>query len=110
PITAVRYYQSGEKIGEALAATNLGWRFLDAGFVDEAEKRVATARAADDGAAAADKLAVGIRERADDEQTRWDATQDTIKKVRQWRVKFAKAFGSSGPGAKSLTGLYVGTP
>jgi tetratricopeptide (TPR) repeat protein len=110
PITAVRYYRSGEKIGEALAATNLGWRLLDAGFADEAETLVATARAVDDGAAAADKLAVGIRERADDEESRWVTTRDKIKKVRQWRVKFAKAFGSSGPGAKSLTGLYVGTP
>jgi hypothetical protein len=110
PITAAGYYRKGEKKGEALAATNLGWRLLDAGLTDEAEAMVARAREAKDGAAPADKLAVGIRERADDEESRWKTTREKIKKVRQWRVKFAKAFSQLGPSAKNLTGLYVGIP
>jgi tetratricopeptide (TPR) repeat protein len=110
PISSVEHYKAAKAGGGLLAATNLGWQLLEAGFAKEAEDLVGEARSMDGDAALADKLAVAIRERREEEANRWKATNEKVEKVRKWRVRFAKALASETPSPESISGIYVGSP
>jgi hypothetical protein len=109
-LTSVRYYKKAKEMKEALAATNLGWQYLEAGFGREAEEMVAEARRLNPDHDATDRLAVAIRERDSAEMTRWKSTRERATIVRRWRARFAKAFLLPASGDDRLSGVYHGTP
>jgi tetratricopeptide (TPR) repeat protein len=79
PVRSVRAFRNSEAANETLAMSNLGFKFLSAGFVDEAQQQCDKALAIPDYHKNIPQLLTRLKDVSDEEQKKLD---DTIEKVK----------------------------
>lgn len=91
PIRAVDSYKESEVLGETLAMNNLAWKYLEAGFMEEAKNIVRKGLDVKDHHQNLDKTMGEINDRVENENQK---TEDILVEV-QLSVDFYKGYGKA---------------
>jgi len=109
PLTAVSYFKSSQAMDNTLASSNLANRLIDAGFKEEAEAVLTTARGKPDVHRNV-SFSIGKLAQAEaTEEQQITKISERVGKVRRWRVRHGEA-ALQGLEPTTLSGSYTGVP
>lgn len=102
PIKSVTAYRESEKLGETLAMSNLAIKFLDAGFLREAQEILDTALKIKDHHKNIDKTLGTVKDALDDEDRKKTSSHEKAKPISEYYKQFGHSL------ARPLTLSIVG--
>lgn len=110
PIRAVAAFRESERLGNSLAAANLAYRLLDAGFSEEANKLLSAARATETPHRNV-SVAIGeIEIRQTKEEHLLEEVAKDVELFQTERAEFGKAALDQTAALSDLSGEYSGSP
>ena len=110
PITSIKYYKEAKELGNTLAASNIAYKLINAGFAEEAEEILEEVEKNEDVHKNVYSAHASIDERREKENETINDILESVSKIKKWRQKFGKAIFKTLDNPTSLSGVYKGEP
>lgn len=99
PLKAVSFYRQARSLGNTLSAANLAYRFMNAGFSDEASSILSEAQKSDNVHANVASAMAAISKKADSEASDGKRVLELARERQRFIVSFANAYFRSSDGS-----------
>jgi tetratricopeptide (TPR) repeat protein len=96
PVTSVSHYKRALELGETLSASNLGYKYLDAGMTDEAKAMLTDALRKPDAATEVGRCLAEISEREKEEGKRCEALLQDANTHREFLIALGEGLYDTG--------------
>lgn len=106
PILSVNNYKKSFDLNETLAAANLSYRLMDAGFIDEASKYLEQAKLQTNPHPNVSRAIAAIPDKLESENKKESKTLDAAREQRRFFLSFAEAYFSQREGSPQFPGVW----
>jgi Flp pilus assembly protein TadD len=106
PISSVNYYKKSFDLNETLAAANLSYRLMDAGFIDEASRYLEQAKQQINPHPNVGRAIAAISDKIESENKTESNTLEVAREQQRYFLFFAEAYFSQKPDSPHFSGSW----